>query len=145
MLAAQTEPALPLEFRPKAEECTVRMVGAGSGDSDALDFITSPGNEEVCADAFMAWLGKQKGWDVCALETLPQVSLLPKRLGTRLHEAEWSVDTTLTPNFVIDLPVAWPQYVNALEPSFRPLLTRYPRRLQSRYRVRFVRCECIED
>jgi len=226
MLAAQTEPALPLEFRPKAEECTVRicrtweeleqfreswdrllqanptssifqtpewlaawwkafarnkelcglvfadaqgralsiaplyrdqefffgrtltmlhMVGAGSGDSDALDFITSPGNEEVCADAFMAWLDKQKDWDVCALETLPQVSLVAKRLGTRLHEAEWSVDTTLTPNFVIDLPAAWPQYVNALEPSFRPLLTRYPRRLQSRYSVRFVRCECIED
>src|SRR3954465_15384924 len=25
---------------------TLRMVGAGSGDSDALDFITSPGSEE---------------------------------------------------------------------------------------------------
>jgi len=124
---------------------TLRMVGAGSGDSDALDFITSPGNEEACAEAFVAWLDKQKDWDVCALETLPQVSLVAKRLGTRLQEAGWSVDTTLTPNFVVDLPAAWSQYVNALEPSFRPLLTRYPRRLQSRYSVRFVRCECIED
>src|SRR5215471_13138565 len=44
---------------------TLRMVGAGSGDSDALDFITSPGNEEVCTDAFVAWLDKQKDWDVC--------------------------------------------------------------------------------
>ena len=123
---------------------TLRMIGAGSGDSDALDFITSPGNEGICAEAFVAWLDKQKDWDVCALETLPQNSLVAKRLGTYLQEAEWSVDTTLTPNFVVDLPAAWPPYLNALEPSFRPLLTRYPRRLQSRYRVRFVRCECIE-
>jgi CelD/BcsL family acetyltransferase involved in cellulose biosynthesis len=226
MLAAQTETALPLESRPAAEECTVRicrtweeleqfreswnrlllanptssifqtpewlmawwqafardkellglvftdaeghalgiaplyreqnsffgcslvtlhMVGGGSGDSDALDFITSPGTEQVCAEAFVGWLDKQKDWDICALETLPQNSLVARRLGTRLHEAKWNVDTTLTPNFVVDLPAAWPQYVNALEPSFRPLLTRYPRRLQSRYSVRFVRCECVED
>jgi CelD/BcsL family acetyltransferase involved in cellulose biosynthesis len=124
---------------------TLRMVGAGSGDSDALDFITSPGNEEFCADAFVAWLDKQKDWHVCALETLPQNSLVARRLGTRLHEAEWSVDATLTPNFVVDLPDAWQQYLNALEPSFRPLLTRYPRRLESRYSVRFVRCERVED
>jgi len=124
---------------------TLRMVGAGSGDSDALDFITSPGNEEVCADAFVAWLDKQKDWDVCALETLLQNSLVARRLGTRLHEAEWSVDATLTPNFVVDLPDAWQQYLNALQPSFRPLLTRYPRRLRSRYSVRFVHCECVEE
>ena len=124
---------------------TLRMVGAGSGDSDALDLITSPGNEEVCADAFAAWLAKQKDWDVCALETLPQNSLVARRLGRRLHEAGWSVDATLTPNFVVDLPATWQQYLDTLEPSFRPLLTRYPRRLQSRYSVRFVRCEHVED
>jgi len=124
---------------------TLRLVGAGSGDSDALDFIASPGNEEVCADAFVSWLDKQNDWDFCALETLPQVSRVAKRLGQRLQEAKWSVDATLTPNFVVDLPAAWPQYLNALEPSFRPLLTRYPRRLQSRYSVRFVRCECVEE
>ena len=124
---------------------TLRMVGAGSGDSDALDFITSPGNEEVCAEAFVAWLVQQKDWDVCALETLPRNSLVAKRLGTRLLEAGWSMDTTFTPNFVIDLPATWPQYLNALEPSFRPLLTRYPKRLQSRYRIRIRRSECLED
>jgi CelD/BcsL family acetyltransferase involved in cellulose biosynthesis len=124
---------------------TLRMVGAGSGDSDALDFITSPGSEQVCADAFLAWLDKQSDWDICALETLPQNSHVAKRLGTRLHEAGWSVDTTLTPNFVVDLPADWKEYLNSLEPSFRPLLTRYPRRLHSRYRVRIRRTECAED
>ena len=124
---------------------TLRLVGAGSGDSDALDFVTSPGNEQLCADAFVAWLDKQKNWDVCALETLPQASSVGKRIRNRLQEAGRSVDTTLTPNFVVDLPAAWPQYLNTLEPSFRPLLTRYPKRLQSRYSVRFVRCDCVED
>ena len=124
---------------------TLRMVGAGSGDSDALDFITSPGSEEVCAGAFIAWLNQQKDWDVGALETFPQNSLVGKRIGTRLREAGWSVDTTLTPNFVVDLPAAWPQYLNSLEPSFRPLLTRYPKRLQSRYRIRIMRSERAED
>ena len=124
---------------------TLRMVGAGSGDSDALDFITSPGTEEVCAEAFIAWLELQEDCDVCALETLPQNSLVARQLRSRLQEAEWSVDTTFTPNFVVDLPAAWPQYLDSLEPSFRPLLTRYPRRLQSRYNVRFIRCECVQD
>src|SRR6476469_9258180 len=31
---------------------TLRMVGAGSGDSDGLDFIIAPGYERLCAEAF---------------------------------------------------------------------------------------------
>lgn len=124
---------------------TLRMVGTGSGDSDALDFVTSLGNEQLCAELFVRWLDQQKDWDVCGLETLPQNSLVAKRLGTRPQDAGWIVDATLTPNFVIDLPAAWPEYLNTLEPSFRPLLTRYPKRLQSRYRVRIRRSECAEE
>ena len=124
---------------------TLRMVGAGSGDSDALDFITSPGNEQLCAEVFVGWLGQQKDWDVCALETFPQNSVVAKLLETRLQDAGWIVDATRTPNFVLDLPAAWPEYLNALEPSFRPLLTRYPKRLQSRYRVCIRRSESAEE
>lgn len=124
---------------------TLRMVGAGSGDSDALDLITLPGCEQLCAEVFIAWLDQQKDWDVCRLETLPQNSLVAKRLGTLLEDAGWIVDATLTPNFVLDLPAAWPQYLNTLEPSFRPLLTRYPKRLQSRYRVRIRRSKRAEE
>jgi CelD/BcsL family acetyltransferase involved in cellulose biosynthesis len=55
------------------------------------------------------------------------------------------VDSTATPNFIIDLPSTWPQYVSSLDSSFRPLLTRYPRRLQSRFTVKFSRCEDVDD
>jgi CelD/BcsL family acetyltransferase involved in cellulose biosynthesis len=120
---------------------TLRMVGAGSGDSDGLDFITAPEYARDCAKAFTAWLTGQDKWHVCALETLPQHSQVAACL---LREA-MIVDSTATPNFIIDLPSTWPQYVSSLDSSFRPLLTRYPRRLQSRFTVKFSRCEDVDD
>ena len=123
----------------------LRMVGAGSGDSDALDFITAPGYERLCADAFTAWLRRQKDWHICSLETLPQDSQVAKHLFFQARAAGWSLDQTLTPNFIVDLPETWPQYLSTLEPAFRPLLTRYPKRLQSRYSVDIVRCERVQD
>jgi CelD/BcsL family acetyltransferase involved in cellulose biosynthesis len=123
----------------------LRMAGAGSGDSDALDFITAPGYESHCATAFTHWLAGQNGWHVCALETMPQNSLVAQSLLQRAEESGWNIDSTFTPNFIIDLPATWPEYVSSLEPSFRPLLTRYPKRLKSRFSVRHLRCEHAED
>jgi CelD/BcsL family acetyltransferase involved in cellulose biosynthesis len=124
---------------------TLRMVGAGSGDSDALDFITFPGYESQCAQAFTQWLAWKKHWHVCQLETVPQHSPMLQSILQRAEESNWSTDSTLTPNFIVDLPPTWTQYVSSLEPSFRPLLTRYPKRLQSRFSVRYARCENVED
>ncbi|MBZ5492100.1 MAG: GNAT family N-acetyltransferase [Acidobacteriia bacterium] len=124
---------------------TLRMVGAGSGDSDGLDFITAPEHAGDCAKAFIAWLAAQKEWHVCALETLPQHSPVAERLCREAQESGIRIDSTLTPNFIIDLPSTWPQYVSSLDSSFRPLLTRYPRRLQSRFTVKFSRCKDVAD
>lgn len=128
-----------------AQLTTLRLVGAGSGDSDALDFVTAPGYECHCAKAFTDWLAEKKDWHVCQLETLPQNSLVAQSLLLRGEEPDWSIDSTRTPNFIIDLPATWTQYVSSLEPQFRPLLTRYPKRLKSRFSVRYVRCEHVED
>lgn len=124
---------------------TLRLVGAGSGDSDALDFITTPGYEQPCVKAFTNWLARDAKWSVCSLETLPQNSLIAKHLVEYAQESGWHADSTLTPNFVIDLPPTWPEYLKTLESSFRPLLTRYPKRLQSRFKVQIVRGERVED
>ena len=123
----------------------LRMVGAGSGDSDGLDFITAPGYASECAQAFIAWLSGQKKWQICSLETLPQNSRVADRIFHGIHESGMSIDSTLTPNFIIDLPPTWAEYVSSLNSSFRPLLTRYPRRLQSRFAVKFSRCENVDD
>jgi CelD/BcsL family acetyltransferase involved in cellulose biosynthesis len=124
---------------------TLRLVGAGSGDSDALDFITTPGYEQPCVEAFTNWLARDAKWSVCSLETLPENSLIAKYLIQFAQESGWRSDSTLTPNFVIDLPPTWPEYLSTLESAFRPLLTRYPKRLQSRFNVQVVHCERSED
>lgn len=124
---------------------TLRMVGAGSGDSDGLDFITAPGYASECAQAFISWLSGQKEWQICALETLPQNSRVADSIFHGIQESGMSIDSTLTPNFIIHLPPTWTQYVSSLNSSFRPLLTRYPKRLQSRFTVKFSRCENTDD
>lgn len=123
---------------------SLRMVGAGSGDSDALDFITAPGHEQLCAEAFLTWL-KESHCGLCALETLPQDSLLAKHIVAAAHERGLQFYSETLPNFFIDLPSTWQEYLGGLQSSFRPLLTRYPKRLQSRYQVRITRCEREED
>ncbi|HEU4416019.1 MAG TPA: GNAT family N-acetyltransferase [Candidatus Angelobacter sp.] len=123
----------------------LRMLGAGSGDSDALDFIVAPGNERQCANAFVSWLASQIAWDICALETLRAGSLVARHIAQLVHQAGWRTQSETTPNFFIELPPTWAEYLDTLEPSFRPLLTRYPKRLQSRYRVSMTRCEGPED
>src|SRR4029077_4565310 len=113
----------------------------GSGDSDALDFITAPGRERACAEAFVSWLASESQWDFCSLETIPHDSLTAQHIARSVRETGWRLDSEASPNFFVKLPPTWPEYLEGLEPGFRPLLTRYPKRLQSRYRVGVVRCE----
>ena len=119
----------------------LRLLGAGSGDSDALDFLVSPGYEQACAEAFLAWLAQESTCDVCALETLPQDSAIAQYLPAIAPQRGLRLSSETSPNFFIDLPATWPEYLETLEPAFRPLLTRYPRRLQSRFKVEITRCE----
>lgn len=124
---------------------SLRMVGAGSGDSDDLDFITAPGYEQICAASFLTWVMEESDCDICALETLPQASLVAHSVADAIQKAGAQLYPETTPNFFIDLPPTWREYLDRLESSFRPLLTRYPRRLQSRYRIRVVRCAREQD
>ena len=118
----------------------LRLLGAGSGDSDALDFLISPGYEQACAEAFLAWLAQESASDVCALETLPQDSAIAQYLSTITPRSGIRLYSENLPNVFIDLPATWPGYLQTLAPAFRPLLTRYPRRLQSRFQVEVTRC-----
>lgn len=123
----------------------LRLAGAGSGDSDALDFITAPGYEEPCSRAFLAWLKENCTWDICTLETLPHGSPGGKTVSNLVQASGWKLYSETTPNFFIDLPRTWSEYLERLDAGFRPLLTRYPKRLRSRYTVSIQRCEREED
>jgi CelD/BcsL family acetyltransferase involved in cellulose biosynthesis len=120
----------------------LRLVGAGSGDSDALDFIVKPGAEARVANTFLEWLDKNKDFGVCSLETIPKTSAIGCCLQQLLGRRRWSVLTDEEVNYVIDLPATWQGYLQTLDPKFRPLLTRYPKRLHTRYQgVRISRHE----
>ena len=122
----------------------LRFVGAGSGDSDALDFIVTPGCEPACAQAFLNWLAEES-CDICALETLPQDSLISQYIVALSSQRARMLYSEEAVNLFLDLPATWPEYLESLEPGFRPLLTRYPRRLRSRFRVSIRRCEQETD
>jgi len=123
----------------------LRLVGAGSGDSDNLDFVISPGHESNCVAAFLNYLKEDSSWDVCYLETLAENSSLTGPLVSGLAERRWPCQVIKTPHWNLHLPSSWEQYVNSLAPDFRPLLTRYPKRLESRYRCRVVRSQTAAD
>jgi len=130
---------------PPVQIKTLRLVGAGSGDSDALGLIVRPGCERDVVEAFLSWLSRNKVWDVCSLETLLSTSAVADHLLEGLSPRGWRALKEDSPNFYIDLPHTWQAYLDTLDPRFRPLLTRYPRRLQSKHRMRVFRCDRLED
>ena len=79
---------------------TLRLVGAGSGDSDDLDFIVMPGYEAPVAQAFAEWFQSQKHCDVCALETLPDESLLAGNLVWVGQSTQMEADDRRTAPFL---------------------------------------------
>ena len=132
-------------FFPPLRLRTLRLVGTASGDSDALNFIVRPGYERDVAEAFLSWLSRERVWDICSLETLTRHSEVGSHLVAALERRGWRSTREEVPNLYIDLPDTWKSYVESLDPQFRPLLTRYPRRLQSRHLMRVSRCERIQD
>ncbi len=123
---------------------TLRLVGAGSGDSDDLDFIVMPGYEASVAQAFVEWFHSQKRSDVCALETLSDESMLAGNLCGLIHQRKWKLTAEELPHSYVDLPRTWNEYLETLASDFRPLLTRYPKRLQSRFSVDISRLQKVE-
>ncbi len=119
----------------------LQLLGDGSGDSDQLDVITRPEATEACATGFLEWCKDQTRFDVYSLNTLPEDSAFASALIEKLRRARWPTYVTRTPGNCILLPSTWDEYVAQLDPQFRPLLTRYAKRLETRHQVRILRCE----
>lgn len=123
----------------------LRLVGDGSGDSDNLDVPVQQGYERAVANAVIAWLGQQANWAVCRFDTLPRNSRVFRPLVDEVTSRRWPHNVTGVPQWHIPLPHTWEAYLERLSPEFRPLLTRYPRRLLSRYCCEVVRCSTPAD
>jgi CelD/BcsL family acetyltransferase involved in cellulose biosynthesis len=121
----------------------LRFVGEGSDDSDNLDFLVRPGYEDPCAQSFLSWL-QTSDWDISILATLPENSVFYKSLVRQLFFSRWPLLETGSPHFYVSLPDSWESYLQSLSPEFRPLLSRYPRRLRSKHQVHIYRSP-VED
>src|SRR5207302_10691179 len=58
-----------------------------------------------------------------------------------LNRANWAWVVEDSPCSAVQLPSSWPLYLESLSPAFRPLVTRYPRKLAQRYQVMIHRCD----
>ncbi len=121
----------------------LRFVGDGSEDSDNLDLIAAPGEEQRCVAALLRWIAQQPNCGICSLNTLAEDSIAAEILQARLRAAKWPLRVTTTPHSAIPLPSTWESYIEGLTPKFRRLITRCRRKLESQYEVRFHRCDSL--
>lgn len=122
----------------------LRLVGDGSADSDDLDFIVLPGYEREVAQAFMAWAETQP-WGWCEFNSISPRSLTINFVLEELKARRWKHLVGSRPFFTIKLPNSWEQYLKQLSSKERAKVGIRLRRLQSRYEVRFRRCESVEQ
>lgn len=118
----------------------LRFVGDGTEDSDNLDFVVRPGDEERLARTFVAWVAQQPGWDLCEFNTVPANSTVGNHLRRCLEELGWTYTIHRRPGSVIILPVSWESYLAQVSKKERTKLRYRLNRLERRYRLCFYKC-----
>jgi CelD/BcsL family acetyltransferase involved in cellulose biosynthesis len=122
----------------------LRLIGDGSNDSDDLDFIIHPGYEDAVVQAFLAWV-RTRRLDVCELNCVSPRSISVKLIQEGVAEASWTHTTGERPMVIVQLPSTWEQYLKRLSSKERGKVGNRYRHLQNRSKVRFYRCEEIEQ
>jgi CelD/BcsL family acetyltransferase involved in cellulose biosynthesis len=122
----------------------LRLVGDGSTDSDDLDFIVRPGCEQAVVRAFLNW-ARDRRCDVCYLNCLSPRSIAARLLARELENHAWPHVTHQRPCAVVSLPDSWQLYLKQLSSKERGKIGNRTRKLQMRHRLRFCRCEGLED
>ncbi|HKF04028.1 MAG TPA: GNAT family N-acetyltransferase [Candidatus Sulfotelmatobacter sp.] len=98
----------------------LRFIGAGSGDSDYLDFFVKPGQERKVTEHFVEFLEAQSGhWDWIELDCVPQASPGLSALGEIAREREWKVMSQDIACSSLRLPQKWEDCLSGLRPRFR--------------------------
>ncbi len=118
----------------------LRLMGNGSGDSDDLDFIVKPGYATAVAHAFLNWL-RHTAWDLCEFDYLSSKSEMATLLEDGVRVLGWKSEISRRPQTKAALPNTWEQYLNQLTANQRWKIGHHLRRLQSRHKVLFRRCE----
>lgn len=118
----------------------LRFIGDGSADSDDLDFIVKPGYAAAVAKAVLNWM-RNAPWDVCQFNALSAKSEVAALLEDGLRGLGWKRAISHRPFTRVTLPDTWALYLKKLSAKERHKIGIRLRRLQSRCKVCFRRCE----
>lgn len=136
----------PLCRRPVSRLVALRheaigFLGDGSADSDYLDLVAAPGEEQAVADALAEVLGTlASGPSLARLHEVPATSPNLEPLGRALRARGWTWRAGSVPCAVARLPETWEEYLRSLRPRMRTKVRSLERRLEDDHRVRFERC-----
>src|SRR5262249_18441322 len=98
----------------------LRLIGAGSDDSDYLDCFCIVGFETEVASAIIAFLESvDKEWDWVQLDGAPADSQLARTLSESAALSGWTVKAEDVPCAVLNLPNSWEAYLSRLRPRAR--------------------------
>lgn len=98
----------------------LRFVGAGSHDSDYLDWFARRGREPEVVEAFVDHLERHRdGWGWLELEGPLETSPCLAALLERARSASWLVASEPIPCLTLRLPAQWEDYLRRLSPRVR--------------------------
>jgi peptidoglycan/xylan/chitin deacetylase (PgdA/CDA1 family)/CelD/BcsL family acetyltransferase involved in cellulose biosynthesis len=98
----------------------LRLIGAGSGDSDYLDFFAKRGQEHSVVERFIVFLeSSSRRWDWVELDGVPQTSLCLTALSGIAAQREWKFISENSACASISLPRNWDDYLFGLRPRVR--------------------------
>jgi CelD/BcsL family acetyltransferase involved in cellulose biosynthesis len=122
----------------------LRLIGDGSLDSDDLDLIIHPGYEDLVVKAFVAW-ARERPFDVCELNCVSPRSVSIKLLQAATAAASWTHITGQRTLVFVPLPNSWELYLKQLSSKERGKIGNRYRHLRNCYKVRFYRCETVDQ
>lgn len=98
----------------------LKLIGAGSDDSDYLDCFARPGRETEVIRAFVAYLDEHRDeWDQLELDGTPENSPCGAAMIEAAQARSWKLSTSPVPCASLVLPRPWNAYLQTLKPRFR--------------------------
>lgn len=119
----------------------LQLLGDGSGDSDNLDILATPGCEREVVSALLDFLATgQQRWDIASLDTMPADSPTGHAFMLELKRRRWSQHVERGTCCAVFLPATWELYLQRISPKEREKIRYLSRRLEKKYRVKYRRC-----
>lgn len=125
---------------------TLQLLGDGSNDSDNLEILAIPGRErEVVFSLCDLLVSERSRWDVASFNTMPADSPMCRELKLELERRHWMTHADSRSCCAIPLPATWEAYLQRQSRNERVKIGKLSRRLEKKYRIRFIRCSQSDD